>query len=128
MRWVVPFPPGGGVDIVARLIAARLSESEGKPFVVENIVGGSGVVGSAAVARADPDGHTLLFQTYSSAVVNPAVMRNLPYDPIAAFAPISLVAMLPMLIVVNPSVPARDIHALLALLRANPGRDRKSVV
>ena len=122
VRWVVPFPPGGGVDVVSRLIATKLSETTGRSFVVENIAGGSGVVGSAAVARAEPDGATLLMQTTSSAVVNPAVMRNLPYDPVAAFAPVSLVASLPMLIVAHPSVPARSVAELIALLRANPGR------
>lgn len=122
VRWVIPFPAGGGVDVVARLIATRLNEATGRSFVVENIAGGSGVVGSQAVARAEPDGTTMLMQTYSSAVVNPAVMRNLPYDPVAAFAPVSLVAMMPMLIVAHPSVPARTVPELIALLRANPGR------
>ena len=122
VRWVVPFPPGGGIDVVARLLAQRLTDISPKPFLVENIGGGSGVVGSAAVARAEPDGHTLLFQSYSSAVVNPATMRNLPYDPVAAFTPISLVAMMPMLIVVHPSIPAQNIVEFIALLKANPGK------
>ena len=122
VRWVVPFPPGGGIDVVARLLAQRLTDISPKPFLVENIGGGSGVVGSAAVARAEPDGHTLLFQSYSSAVVNPATMRNLPYDPVAAFTPISLVAMMPMLIVVHPSIPAQNIAEFIALLKANPGK------
>lgn len=122
VRWVIPFPAGGGVDVVSRLITARLNEATGRSFVVENIAGGSGVIGSQAVARAEPDGYTLLMQTYSSAVVNPSVMRNLPYDPVAAFAPVSLVAMMPMLIVAHPSVPARTVPELIALLRANPGR------
>jgi tripartite-type tricarboxylate transporter receptor subunit TctC len=122
VRWVVPFPPGGGVDIVSRLIAARLTETQTRPFVIENIAGGSGVVGASAVARAEPDGHTLLMQTYSSAVVNPVVMRQLPYDPMTALTPVSLVAVMPMLLVVHPALPARNIEELLALLKANPGR------
>jgi tripartite-type tricarboxylate transporter receptor subunit TctC len=122
VRWVVPFPPGGGIDVVARLIAARLTEALGRPFVIENIVGGSGVVGSSSVARAEPDGHSFLFASSSSAVVNPTVMRNLPYDPATAFTPVSLVAVMPMLIVANPEVPARDIHELITLLKAHPGR------
>lgn len=122
VRWVVPFPPGGGIDVVGRLIAARLGESLGRPFVIENIVGGSGVVGSSAVARAEPDGYSLLLSTSSSAVVNPTIMRNLPYDPVAAFASVSLVAVMPMLIVANPEVPARNIGELIALLKAHPGR------
>ena len=122
VRWVVPFPPGGGVDIVSRLIAARLTETQTRPFVIENIAGGSGVVGASAVARAEPDGHTLLMQTYSSAVVNPVVMRQLPYDPMKALTPVSLVAVMPMLLVVHPALPARNVEELLALLKANPGR------
>ncbi len=122
VRWVVPFPPGGGIDVVARLVAQRLTEVMPRPFVVENIAGASGVVGSSAVVRAEADGHTLLFQSYSSAVVNPSVMRNLPYDAVAAFTPVSLVALMPMLIVVHPEVPARTIGEFMALVRANPGR------
>lgn len=122
VRWVVPFPPGGGVDVVSRLIAARLTETQPRPFVIENMAGGSGVVGASAVARAEPDGHTLLMQTYSSAVVNPVVMRQLPYDPLTSLAPVSLVAVMPMLLVVHPALPARNIQELLALLKANPGR------
>jgi tripartite-type tricarboxylate transporter receptor subunit TctC len=122
VRWVVPFPPGGGVDTVSRLIAQRLTETQPKPFVVENIAGGSGVVGTQAVLRAEPDGYTLLMQTTSSAVINPAVMRNLPYDPVAAFAPVTLVATIPMLLVVHPAVPARTIGEFIALLKANPGK------
>ena len=122
VRWVVPFPPGGGIDTLARLLTQRLSETMGKPFVVENIAGGSGVVGAAAVARAEPDGHTILFHSTSSAVVNPVTMRNLPYDPIAAFAPISLLANMPMLIVVHPAVPAPDIAAFIAMVKAAPGK------
>jgi tripartite-type tricarboxylate transporter receptor subunit TctC len=122
VRWVVPFPPGGGVDIVSRLIAARLTETQTRPFVIENIAGGSGVVGTSAVVRAEADGHTLLMQTYSSAVVNPVVMRQLPYDPLTALTPVSLVAVMPMLLVVHPALPVRNVQDLLALLKSNPGR------
>jgi tripartite-type tricarboxylate transporter receptor subunit TctC len=122
VRWVVPFPPGGGIDVVARLITARLTETLGRPFIVENVAGGSGVVGASGVARAEPDGHTMLVQTYSSAVVNPTFMSNMPYDPVAAFTPISLIAMMPMLIVVNPEVPARTVSEFIALVKANPGK------
>ena len=122
VRWVVPFPPGGGIDAFARLLAQRLSETMPKPFVVENMAGGSGVVGAAAVARAEPDGHMLLFHSTSSAVVNPATVRSLPYDPIGAFTPISLLANLPMMIVVHSTLPAADIGAFMAMVKAAPGK------
>ena len=122
VKIVVPFPPGGGVDIVARLLAQDLSTRLGQQFFVENLAGGSGVLGSSTVARAKPDGYTLICQTSSSGAANPATMRNLPYDSHTAFAPVSQIASMPLMLYVNAKVPAQTIGEWIALLKAAPGK------
>jgi tripartite-type tricarboxylate transporter receptor subunit TctC len=125
IRLVVPFPAGGAVDIVARLVMQRLAELpalRAQAVVVENRAGASGSIGSEGVARASPDGYTLLLGTGSTHGTNPAVMARLPYDPIEDFAPVILMANTPYLLLVHPSVPARSLPELLALARAQPGR------
>jgi tripartite-type tricarboxylate transporter receptor subunit TctC len=120
IRLIVPFPPGGSVDTVARLLAPKLSESLGQPIVIDNRSGASGNIGSEAVARAKPDGYTLLLNTLPF-VVNPSISRHTPYDVIGDFAPISLISSSPSLLAVHPSTPARSVAELLALAKAKPG-------
>jgi len=122
VRMVVPFPAGGTVDAVARGIAQQLAQALRQPFVVENRAGGAGSIGSEAVARAAPDGYTLLMGTASTHGSNPAVQKALPYDAVRDFAPVILVASTPYILVVHPSVPATTVAELLALARAQPGR------
>ena len=122
VRLIVPFPAGGTVDAVARNIAQKLSDALRQPMVVENRAGGAGSIGSETVARAAPDGYTLLMGTASTHGSNPAVQKQLPYDAIRDFAPVALVASTPYILVVHPSVPANSVPELLALARAQPGR------
>jgi len=119
---VVPFPPGGQPDLMARLLAERLNRIFPRRFVVENRVGGAGNVGTASVARAQPDGSTLMVGTVASHGVNPGLMPNIPYDAINDFRAIALLATAPGVLVVHPSVPARSFEEFVALVRANPGR------
>lgn len=119
---VVPLAAGGGVDLMARITAQRLAEQLGQKVVVENQGGAGGTIASAAVARSAPDGYTLVFQSMSSAVVNAVVYSNLKYDPVNDFAPVTLVARFPLMVVINPQIPAKDMKEFIALLKANPGK------
>ena len=121
VRIVVPYPPGGTTDILARLMAAKLTDKLGQTFTVDNRAGASGAIGSLAVAKSPPDGYTLVMATISSQGINSALYKALPYDPVADFAPVTLVASTPNVITVNASVPARTLPELLALARAKPG-------
>src|SRR4051812_6661611 len=118
LRMVVPFAPGGGTDVIARYLAAGLSESMGRQVVVDNRAGANGVIGTEIVARAPADGYTLLFVS-SPHSVNPSLYK-LPYDTLRDFAPISMVATSPYVLVVHPSVPARSVKELIALAKARP--------
>ena len=122
VRIIVPYPAGGTTDILARLAAAQLSERLRQPFVVENRAGASGAIGSVAVAQATADGYTLVMGTASSHGINSALQKNLPYDAVKDFAPVTVVASTPNIIVVHPSVPARTLGELLALAKARPGQ------
>ena len=117
---ILPFPPGGSVDTVARLVMPRLSESLGQQFLVENRSGASGNIGTEYVARAAPDGYTLMVNTLPF-VANSYMYAKLPFDPLTDFVPISLLASSPSVLVVHPSVPARSVRELLDLARAKPG-------
>jgi tripartite-type tricarboxylate transporter receptor subunit TctC len=117
---IVPFPPGGSVDVVARMVAPRLGERLGQPIIVENRSGASGNIGTEAAARAKPDGYTLLINTLPF-VANVHLYPKVPYHPINDFEPIALVSSSPSLVVVNPSVPAKSISELLQLARSKPG-------
>lgn len=121
VRIVVPYPPGGTTDLLARLVAAKLGEKLGQNFLVENRAGASGAIGSQLVAKSPPDGYTLVMATISSHGINSALHKALPYDPIADFAPITVVASTPNVITVNPEVAAKTLPELLALARAKPG-------
>ncbi len=122
VRLIVPYPPGGTTDILARLAAKELTERLKQPFVVENRAGASGAIGSAEVARAAPDGYTLVMATASSHGINSAIYKNLPYDAVKDFAPVTNVASTPNIIVVNPSVPAKNLQELIALAKSEPGK------
>lgn len=122
VRLLVPFSAGGGIDLMARITAQQLGEVLGQPVVVENQGGGGGVVASRMVAKAPADGYTLVFHSVSSAVVNAQVYKDLGYDPIGGFTPISLVAQFPLVLLVNTGVPAKDLKEFIALLKANPNK------
>lgn len=122
VRIVVPYPAGGTTDIIARLAAAQLTERLKQPFIVENRAGASGAIGSVAVAQSAPDGYTLVMGTASSHGINSAVQKSLPYDAVKDFAPVTVVASTPNIIVVHPSVPAKTLNELLALAKAQPGK------
>src|SRR5690349_5083238 len=121
IRLVSPFPPGGSVDVVARLLAAKLPESLGQQVLVDNRSGASGVIGTEAVMNSPPDGYTLLINTIPF-VTNQFLMPRAPYDPLRDFVAISLVASSPSFVTVNPSVPVRSIQELIALAKAKPGQ------
>ena len=120
VRIIIPYPPGGAGDLVARYVAARLTEKWGKAVVMENRPGGGTVIGATAVAQAAPDGYTLLY-TANSHIINAHLMK-LPYDPMNSFAPITTTARAPYLLLLNPSVPADNLAQFLAYAKANPGK------
>src|SRR5215510_875086 len=122
VRILVPFPPGGGADLIARLISPRLQQSLGQPFFVENRAGAAGRIGTGVVAKSEPDGHTLLMTTESSLVIAPHVGVSLGYDPRQDFAPISLLTRNAVILVVHPSVPANTLSDYIALARSKPGQ------
>src|SRR5512138_72003 len=121
IRLVSPFPPGGSVDVVGRLLAAKLSESLGQQMVVDNRSGASGVIGTEMVMNSPPDGYTLLINTIPF-VTNQFLMPRAPYDPLQDFVSISLVASSPSLVTVHPSLPVRTVRDLVALAKAKPGQ------
>jgi len=121
MRIIVPYAPGGGTDILARLYAQKLTESWGQSVVVENRPGADGVIGSSIVARSSPDGYTLAL-VVAAHVINASMKRTLPYDVLRDFAPVTLVAASPWVVVVNPTVPANNIQELIALAKTQPGK------
>jgi tripartite-type tricarboxylate transporter receptor subunit TctC len=121
VKIVVPFPPGGSNDIIARILAQKLTERDGQSFVVENRGGAGGNIGSDAVASSDPDGYTLLLTAPPPLTTNAALYKNLKYDPSQAFAPIALVATVPIVLVAHPSIPVKDVKELIALAKAKPG-------
>lgn len=121
IRFIVPFPPGGGNDIVGRIVAQRLNEAFGLPVVVDNRGGAGGTIGTDITSKAPPDGHTMLVNNISLAV-NATLFSRLPYDTVRDLAPVTLVGRQPNLLVVNPAVPAGSVRDLLALARAKPGQ------
>ena len=121
VRLIAPWPPGGSVDTTARYINEQLGKELGQPVVIENRSGATGNIGSEAVARAKPDGYMLLINTITIATA-PALFPNLPFDVLKDFAPISLVAEAPHLLIVSNKVPATSVRELVALMRANPGK------
>ena len=119
---VVPFPPGGGTDTGARLIAQKLSVKWGQQVIVDNKGGAAGQIGADLVAKAKPDGYTILMGNIGTQAINPSLYPRMAYDPDKAFAPISLVAELPLAMMVNPAVPAKTAQEFISLARSQPGR------
>jgi tripartite-type tricarboxylate transporter receptor subunit TctC len=121
VRVVVPYAPGGAGDIMARTIALRLTESWGQQVIVENRPGAAGMIGAAAVAKANPDGYTVLLGYTSEIAVNPSLYRKMAYDPLQDLAPVTLAGILPLLLVSNPSLPVRTVRDIVTLARTRPG-------
>jgi tripartite-type tricarboxylate transporter receptor subunit TctC len=122
VRIVNPFPPGGSVDVLARILAQKLSENLGQQFIIETRAGGGGNVGADMVAKSDPDGYTLLFTAPGPLVVNQTLYARLSFDPARDFAPIALFAMAPIVLMVNPDIPANNVQELIAYARSRPGQ------
>ena len=120
VRIIVPFPPGGGTDILARSIAQKLGEAWGLTVIVDNRGGANGTLGAAAAAKAAPDGHTVLIVP-SGFAVNPSIYKTLPFDTVKDLAPVTQLAASPLVLVVHPSFPAKSVKELIALIKARPG-------
>ncbi|MFO1047569.1 MAG: tripartite tricarboxylate transporter substrate binding protein [Geminicoccaceae bacterium] len=118
---VVPFTPGGSADFLGRIVGDQIAHGLGQPVVIDNRPGAGGSVGSAVVAKAEPDGYTLLLGHIGTLAFNPSLYPKLPYDPVSSFAPISMAARLPNVLVVNPSVPVQSVSELIDYARAHPG-------
>jgi tripartite-type tricarboxylate transporter receptor subunit TctC len=121
LRFVVPFPPGGPLDIMARGIGVKLQEAWGQPVVVENKPGAGGGIGADAVAKSPADGYTLLMGAVSTHAINPWLYASIPYDPVKDFIPVTLVAQVPNILVVNPTLPVQSVKELIAYAKAKPG-------
>src|SRR5690606_6779384 len=119
VRIVVPFAPGGGTDVIARHLAAGLSEATAQQFIVDNRAGANGIIGTEIVSRAAPDGYTLLLVS-SPHSISPSLRAKLPYDTLQDFAPISMVASSPYVLVAHPSLPVRNVKELIALAKKRP--------
>ncbi len=122
IRMVVGFPPGGGTDVVARILAPRMSELLGQPIVIDNRPGATGTVAAGQVAKATPDGYTIMMGHVSVNAIAPALFSNLSYDVIKDFSPIAIAAAVPHLVVVHPSLQVKDLRGLVAHLKDNPGK------
>ena len=120
IRFVVPFPPGGPADILSRTIGQILAESWGQQVVIDNRAGAGGNIGSEIVAKAPPDGYTLLMGFVGTHAINSSLYRNMPFDPVKDFEPVGLVAMVTIILVVHPSVPVKSVKELIALAKARP--------
>ncbi len=121
VKIVIPFPPGGTLDTVGRLLAQKLSDQTGQQFIVENRAGGNGVIGGDVVARAPADGYTLLFNA-STFVTAPMTMKSVPYSVVKDFTPVALVAKAPLSVAINKKLPVTDVKSLMAYAKANPGK------
>lgn len=122
VRMIIPFAAGGPTDIVGRIMGAKMSEVLGQQFVVEDRPGAGGNIGADFVAKAAPDGYTILMATVSTNAINPGLYKHMPYDAVRDFSPIGRVGVTPTLLLVNPSLPATDVKSFVALLKANPGK------
>jgi tripartite-type tricarboxylate transporter receptor subunit TctC len=122
IRLVVGFPPGGGNDIIARLLGAKMQQTWGQAVVVENRPGAASIIAAELVAKSAPDGYTLLVNATGGMSINPVLYAKLPYDPLRDFEPIGMVGVFPLVLVVHPSVPARTVRELIAYARRNPGK------
>jgi len=121
IRFIMPYPVGGSIDIAGRMVAQRLADNLGQAVVVDNRTGAGGIVGTETGARAAPDGYTLLMGGTGTLALSPSLQKNLPYDPNRDFAPVTLLVTIPYVVVVHPSVRANNIRELIALAKARPG-------
>jgi tripartite-type tricarboxylate transporter receptor subunit TctC len=119
---VIPFPAGSGTDPVARFVGERVSKALKQPFVIENKPGANGALAAAEVARAAPDGHTILFGTNSTHAANPHLLKDMSYDPVGSFAPVTRVTLNPLMLVVRPEVPAASVREFIDHAKAHPGK------
>jgi tripartite-type tricarboxylate transporter receptor subunit TctC len=124
IRVIVPAPPGSAPDFLSRLLAPKLGDMWGQPLVIDNVLGAGGNIGTDRVAKAPADGYTLLFNTIGPIGVNISMYSNLPFDPVKDFAPITLVAKVPNILVVHPAVPVKSVQELIAYAKQNPGKLR----
>src|SRR5258708_28792595 len=124
IRVIVPAPPGSAPDFLSRLLAPKLGDMWGQALVIDNVLGAGGNIGTDRVAKAPADGYTLLFNTIGPIAVNVSMYSNLSFDPVKDFVPITLVAKLPNLLVVHPSVPVKSVQELISYAKANPGKLR----
>jgi len=122
IRFVVPYPAGGPLDTIARLLAAKVGESVKQPVVVDNKPGAGGNIGADIVAKSPPDGYTIVMGALATHAINPTLYKAIPYDPVKDFTPITQVASTPNILVVNPSVPATNVREFIAYAKANPGK------
>ena len=119
---MVPYPPAGGADTTARILYNKVGNLLGQQFVIENRGGAGGTIGEALVAKAAPDGYTMLMATVSTNAINPALYRHLPYDSETAFDPVGRIGVTPTILMANLSLPVTDVKSLIALIRNNPGK------
>lgn len=122
VRYIVPYAPAGAYDVLARIVAAKLSAMWGQQVIVDNRPGAEGNIGTDIVAKSPPDGYTILMGGLPTHAINPALYKKLPYDHIRDFAPVSLVGMVPTVLVAHPSLPAKTVKEFIAFARANPGK------
>jgi tripartite-type tricarboxylate transporter receptor subunit TctC len=122
IKMIVPFPPGGPIDVMGRLVGERMSQALGQRVILENRPGAGASIGSKAAASADPDGYTLLFGSSGSLAVTPVLYKNAGYDPVKSFSPVAGVSIGTLLLAVHPSVPAKSVKELVAYAKANPGK------
>ena len=122
VRFVVPYAAGGATDLIARVIGEKLAASLGQPFIVDNRPGAATLLGAQLVAKAEPDGYTLLMATSTTLAINASLYSKLPYDPVKDFAPISLAIQHPFVLLVNPNLPAQSVKELVALAKSKPGQ------
>ncbi|MGH7290968.1 MAG: Bug family tripartite tricarboxylate transporter substrate binding protein, partial [Myxococcota bacterium] len=122
VRLIAPYPAGGSSDLVARVVAQKFSDRYGQQFVVDNRAGAGGILGTEIASRAAPDGYTLLLGNIAPLAISPAMQAKLGFDPLKDFAPVSLLATGPTVLVVNPAVPAKSVKELIALAKAQPGK------
>jgi tripartite-type tricarboxylate transporter receptor subunit TctC len=122
LKMIVPFPPGGSTDILARALATKLAQDLSQPVVIDNRPGAGGSIGAEAAAKAAPDGYTIMMGHLGTLAVNVGIYKNLPYDPVKSFAPVCLMAIVPSVLVVNPSLPVANVSELIAYAKKNPGK------
>jgi tripartite-type tricarboxylate transporter receptor subunit TctC len=122
IRFVVPFAPGGGSDLVARTVGQKITEGLGQPVIIDNRPGAAGMIGAEIAAKSPPDGHTLLLGSNGPLAINPGLYPKMPYDAAKDFAPVSLVTVMPFLLVTHPSLPVKSVKDLIAIARARPNQ------